>query len=148
MLTQLTCDREAVFARQPQVEQHQCRRIDRHQRHQRPAVMHRRDAIALATQVVREELRDVDFIVEDGDMQGRVHSGRKSGTGRTPHSMRGERRVSALRGGPNRPKRVDRQHRPDGHSGLGFGLGPGHRLGPPSPIGAGTRLTMRVNSAR
>ena len=37
--------------------------------------MQRRDTEALPAQVVCEQLRDIDFVVEDCEMQGRVDSG-------------------------------------------------------------------------
>lgn len=72
MFPQLASDRKAVFAGQPKIEQ-ESGLIDRHQLHQRAIVVHRRDAIAVAAEVVGQHLRDVDFIFEEGDVEGVVH---------------------------------------------------------------------------
>ena len=55
VFAQLAGDRKAVFAGQPQVEQHQGRRIGAHHRHQQLAVVHPCDSKAVAVRVVRQQ---------------------------------------------------------------------------------------------
>lgn len=96
VFAQLACNLEAVFTGQPQVKQDQSRRIERHQGHQRVTVVDRRDAIAVTTQVVRQQLRDVDFVVQDGDVEGLVQWGQ---SGQRPDIC--ALSVSACRSGPD-----------------------------------------------
>ena len=70
VLAQLARDREAVLARQAEVEQHEGGRVGGHQRDQCATAVHLRDAVSVALQVAGQQLRDVDFVVEDGDVQG------------------------------------------------------------------------------
>lgn len=74
VLAQLARDREAVLAGQAEIEQHQGRRVAAHQLHQRAAVVQLGDAEALALQVVAQQARDVDLVVEHRKM-GRMGHG-------------------------------------------------------------------------
>jgi len=78
VLAQLAGDREAILARQTEVQQHEGRRIAGHQRQQLAPVVHLADAEALHLQVIAQQLGDVDFIVEDGNV-GQAHSAGASG---------------------------------------------------------------------
>jgi hypothetical protein len=69
VLAQLAGDDEAVFARQAEVEQHEVGGIGGHQRHQRMAGMQLADPIAVVAQVTGEQLGDVGFVVDDGDVR-------------------------------------------------------------------------------
>ena len=62
--------RQRAKTGQPRIQQHESWRIDGHQFHQRATAVLRLDAIAVAAQVVHQQLRDVDFIVEDGFTRG------------------------------------------------------------------------------
>jgi hypothetical protein len=61
-------NRKTVFTGQAEVEQHEVGRVGGHQRHEGAAVVQLRDAEAVALQVVGQEQRDVDFIVEHRDV--------------------------------------------------------------------------------
>jgi len=67
-------DREAVFAGQAEVQQHEVCRVGFHQRDQGAAVVDLGDAETVALQVVGQQQRDVDFIVEHRDVRGRFHA--------------------------------------------------------------------------
>ena len=67
--------REAVLAGQAQVEQHQRRRVVAHRVHQRRAAVQLRDPEAVALQVAGQQLGDVDFVVENGNMGQGTHCG-------------------------------------------------------------------------
>ncbi len=81
VLAQLARDREAVLARQAEIEQDQGRRIVRHQGHERAARMQLAHAEALSLQVVREQQCDLDFVVEYGEMNRSGHVGHISPAG-------------------------------------------------------------------
>ena len=72
VLAQLTRDREAVLAGQAEIQQDERRRIGRHQGEQRAPVVHLRDPVAVDLQIACKQLGDVDFVVENGDVQGEL----------------------------------------------------------------------------
>jgi hypothetical protein len=58
----------------PRSSSNQIRWILRHQTHQSSAAVDLRHTVAVALQVVAQQLRDIDFVVEDSDVRAGNHA--------------------------------------------------------------------------